>query len=126
MQIEEDDDESYNFNAFRQWMRLCFRLKPADILELVKFVDEMAKIGRENQKSFFSYALKVLRNATIINQGDAKLLRSDLAQRGQVAVKNRCQHQYSQHGNGSGHRQGIMLVHCFLPDQTVQGVTKAG
>ena len=74
---EEDDDEDYNFIAFRQWMRLCFRLKPDDILELVKFVDEIAKIGREKQKSFFSYALKVLRNAAIINQGDAKLVNTD-------------------------------------------------
>jgi DNA polymerase-3 subunit delta' len=52
--IEEDQ---FNFTNFRKWMLLCFDNK---IIELVGFSSEIARIGRENQKDFLLYALKVI------------------------------------------------------------------
>ncbi|MEI6122779.1 MAG: DNA polymerase III subunit delta [Bacteroidota bacterium] len=75
--IEEDEDDSYNFTTLRLWLRLCYRFNNEDTLALVKFVDEISKIGREKQKSFFSYALKVIRNSSLLNHGNEKLVKLD-------------------------------------------------
>ncbi|MEI6853840.1 MAG: hypothetical protein WCL06_13420, partial [Bacteroidota bacterium] len=63
------------FTTVRRWLQLCYGVKSEQKLELVKLIDEIAKIGREKQKSFFSYALKVIRNSAVINQGDARLVK---------------------------------------------------
>jgi DNA polymerase III subunit delta' len=52
--IEEDQS---NFVQFRKWMLLCYDKK---IVDLVGFSSEIARIGRENQKEFLLYALKVV------------------------------------------------------------------
>ena len=51
------DDDSTHFIAFRQWMRACYGGK---IIELIKFASEIAKAGREKQKSFLIYSLRTL------------------------------------------------------------------
>ncbi len=76
-QVDEVDDQNYNYTTVRRWLQLCYGLKGNQKLELVKLIDEIAKIGREKQKSFFSYALKVIRNASVINQGDARIVKLD-------------------------------------------------
>lgn len=58
----QDDDEKENFERFVQWMRLCYSYNLAD---LNKFVGEIAKIGREKQKSFLNSSLRVLRNSIL-------------------------------------------------------------
>ena len=75
--IEEEEDDSNNFTALRQWLRICYRLNNEDALNLVKFVDEISKIGREKQKGFFNYALKVVRNSSLLNHGNDKLVKLD-------------------------------------------------
>ncbi len=42
------DDEKYNFQVFQQWMRLCFKVAVA---ELIDFVDTLRPLGREKQKN---------------------------------------------------------------------------
>ncbi len=76
-QIEDEEDDSFNFTTLRQWLRLCYRFNNEDSLELVKFVDDIAKIGREKQKSFFNFALKVVRNSSLLNHGNEKLVKLD-------------------------------------------------
>ncbi len=76
-QLDQEDDHSFNFTNVRRWFNLCYVFKNDQKLELVKLIDELAKIGREKQKSFFSYALKVIRNSAVINQGDARLVKLD-------------------------------------------------
>jgi DNA polymerase-3 subunit delta' len=76
-QVDEEEDKSYNYTMMRRWFNLCYVFKNEQKIELVKLIDEMAKIGREKQKSFFSYALKVIRNSAVINQGDARLVKLD-------------------------------------------------
>ena len=53
----KNEDDSVHFIAFRQWMRACYGAKVPD---LIKFASEIAKSGREKQKSFLIYSLKTL------------------------------------------------------------------
>jgi DNA polymerase III subunit delta' len=62
--LEQSDDEKYNFNAFRNWMRLCFS---NNIIETNEFVNNIARIGRERQKSFFTYSLRIIRECLMLN-----------------------------------------------------------
>jgi len=45
-------------------MRLCYGAK---VLELQTWIDEMTGIGRERQKAFLQYALRVVRGNYIMN-----------------------------------------------------------
>ena len=66
---ENEAEDSVNFTAFRNWMRLCFA---KDVIALVNWSNEVAKTGRENQKSLLLYALKVIDLCTSINYGKGK------------------------------------------------------
>lgn len=76
-QLDEDDDENFNYRTVRKWLQLCYGLSSNQKLELIKLIDDIAKIGREKQKSLFGYSLKVIRNSTIISQGNAKIVKMD-------------------------------------------------
>ncbi len=59
-----------NATGFLKWFRVCYLGKAT---ELVEWVDEFAKLGRENQKQFLRYALHFLREYMVIKLvGDAK------------------------------------------------------
>ena len=55
--LQHIEDDPFNYTQFRNWMLLCYNNK---IVELVSFSVEISKIGRENQKAFLLYALKVV------------------------------------------------------------------
>jgi len=55
--LQHIEEDQFNFTNFRNWMLLCFDNK---IIELVGFSGEISRIGRENQKDFLLYALKVI------------------------------------------------------------------
>ena len=61
------DETQFNFINFRQWLRLCF--KRDNILELNKFNSEIARLGREKQKSFFNYGLETVHFTILHNMG---------------------------------------------------------
>ncbi|HNW88895.1 MAG TPA: DNA polymerase III subunit delta [Bacteroidales bacterium] len=84
--LQEVDEDDYNFNSLQKWLRLCYRFNNDDVFELNKFIDEISKIGRENQKIFFNYALKIIRNTSLMNHGNEKLLK--LVEDETVFVKN--------------------------------------
>jgi DNA polymerase III subunit delta' len=65
----EDPEDSANLAAFRNWMRLCFA---NDVIALVNWSGEVAKTGRENQKSLLHYALKIIESCASINYGNEK------------------------------------------------------
>ncbi len=50
--------ENDNAADFLDWLRKCWR---GNAVELVKWTDEFAKLGRENQKQFLHYGLHFLR-----------------------------------------------------------------
>ncbi|RLD68651.1 MAG: DNA polymerase III subunit delta [Bacteroidetes bacterium] len=62
--IEESDNEKYHFKLFIELMRLSFAAK---IIDLTKWVDEISNLGREKQKGFLNYSLKMFRENFILN-----------------------------------------------------------
>ena len=63
--IQSSEDSLFNFEQFTQLMRLCYK---KDVIEINTWVDEMARIGREKQKSLFTYALRLIRESFMLNQ----------------------------------------------------------
>lgn len=62
--IQAEDEDSENFERFTSLMRLAYQRKIVDIID---WVDVIARIGRERQKSFLSYALRLLRENFMLN-----------------------------------------------------------
>ncbi|MEE4198018.1 MAG: DNA polymerase III subunit delta [Bacteroidales bacterium] len=58
---EEDND---HFERFKSIMRFAYQRK---IVEIINWVDEIARIGREKQKGFLAYALRLLRENFMLN-----------------------------------------------------------
>ncbi len=58
-------DEDYeNLERFKSLMRLAYSRK---IVEIIDWVDEIARIGREKQKGFLTYSLRLLRENFMLN-----------------------------------------------------------
>lgn len=53
--------------VFLDWMRICYK---GDTVELVQWVDEFSKIGREQQKFFLQYALHFMREYLFYSSTD--------------------------------------------------------
>jgi len=62
--IENSDENKFNFDNFVKLMRICYT---KDVLLLIEWSDEMAKIGREKQKAFLNYAIRLVRENFILN-----------------------------------------------------------
>jgi DNA polymerase-3 subunit delta' len=56
--VAAESAENDNAAAFLDWLRKCWR---GNAVELVKWTEEFAKLGRENQKQFLHYGLHFLR-----------------------------------------------------------------
>jgi len=70
--IESSVDTKLNFEQFMQMMRLSYSGK---LIELIKWVDEIAKLGREKQKAFLTYSLRMIRENLILNQKQINMAR---------------------------------------------------
>lgn len=57
-----DETKSYH-ELFVQWLRLCFANKG---LEIIPFVEQLAKMGRENQKNFLRYGISFIRECCLL------------------------------------------------------------
>lgn len=64
--INQIESEEFNYNQFTKWMRLCYASK---IVELISWVDEMAGIGREIEKNFLLFALRMIRENFMLTAG---------------------------------------------------------
>ncbi|NQU33778.1 MAG: DNA polymerase III subunit delta' [Bacteroidetes bacterium] len=74
LEIKENAIETQaNFLNFRKWLRLCFQ--PKNYTELLRFNQEMAKVGREKQKSFLNYGLEVIHNSILQNNNHGKIVK---------------------------------------------------
>ena len=60
-----------NFELFSEWLRMCLTNKGIRIIE---FVEIIAKSGRENQKNFMRYGIKLLRECMMLISGVNKLV----------------------------------------------------
>jgi len=72
--IETNEDEKNNFFNFSQWMRYCYK---QNIIELIGWVDAISKIGREYQKKFLLYALRIIRQCLLVNYNTKILVKLD-------------------------------------------------
>ncbi len=63
-----------NFNLFVDWVRICWKY---NYMEMSSFVSKISKIGREKQKSFLSFALRMSRNSILKNYHLDKLVKLD-------------------------------------------------
>jgi DNA polymerase-3 subunit delta' len=65
-----EDTKSFH-GLFVQWLRLCYSNKGPDI---IGFVDQISKLGRENQKNFLKYGISFIRECCLIMAGADSLL----------------------------------------------------
>lgn len=69
-EILESNEENHSyFELFVQWMRFCYGKK---IHEIIAWVEQLAKQGREKQKQFLNYALRLLRESYVLNKSPDK------------------------------------------------------
>ena len=64
--MEETEEDAYNQEKFVQMMRLCWERK---MLPVNEFVNEIASLGREREKSFLAHCLRMLRENFARNFG---------------------------------------------------------
>ncbi|HEX3385063.1 MAG TPA: hypothetical protein VHS53_07750 [Mucilaginibacter sp.] len=58
------NEETKSFHAlFVQWLRLCYANKGQEIMS---FVEQVSKLGRENQKNFLKYGISFIRECCLI------------------------------------------------------------
>ena len=70
LQLSGNKDNDHA-KLFLEWMRIAYRGNP---IQMVPWVDKVAKQGRENQKHFLSYALHFLREFTVLKiVGDTRV-----------------------------------------------------
>ncbi|MET3978030.1 DNA polymerase-3 subunit delta' [Mucilaginibacter sp. UYP25] len=67
----QHDTKSYH-ELFVQWLRLCFSNK---VPEILSFVDQMSKMGRENQKNFLRYGTSFIRECTLLRAGAERIVK---------------------------------------------------
>ena len=68
---QPETKEEPQLKEFQRWMQICYK---ANLKELAKWTDEIAKKGRENQKEFLHYALKLIRKCLLVNTFNQSLL----------------------------------------------------
>ncbi len=57
--IKASDDNKFNYESFGNMMRLCYKW---DMSGMMEWVESMVSIGREKQKGFLEYALRMVRD----------------------------------------------------------------
>ncbi len=67
----QQEGKSYH-TLFVQWLRLCFGNKG---IELTGFVDQLSKLGRENQKNFIRYGISFMRECGLLLAEAGELVR---------------------------------------------------
>ncbi len=69
--LNPGEDSQYFFVKFQEMMRFAYQ---REVLELIKWAEEMATIGREKQKSFFDFALRLIREYFMMNMKKSSLV----------------------------------------------------
>jgi len=71
--MEEGMQMKDDFIQFQSWMRLCY--KKGSLEGIKDFVEKISRIGRENQKHFLQYALRIFRESLMFNYGHESIVR---------------------------------------------------
>ena len=72
--IDMEGKETFFFETFKNWMRMCFAGKLPPLLDWIEEISAKS-VGREQQKNFLTYTLRLLRESIISNYADDNLLR---------------------------------------------------
>lgn len=62
--IHTTEEDNYNFEQFTALMRHCYQRK---VIELIEWAEEISRLGREKQKSFLSYSIRLVRENFMLN-----------------------------------------------------------
>lgn len=65
--IDNEDNETVYFSYFQKWMRYCFKFNAPELIDFI--ANDIKPLGREKQKEFLAYGLKIFHNALFINNG---------------------------------------------------------
>lgn len=70
--INENENAGQNLASFQNLMRASIKFDPKAVMT---WIDEIATAGRERQKNFLLYALRIMRESLILNHGDENLVK---------------------------------------------------
>ncbi len=62
--LDPGEDEQFYFQKFQEMMRQAYK---REVLAQIEWAEEMAKIGRDKQKAFFAFALRLIREYFVLN-----------------------------------------------------------
>ncbi len=68
------EDEEFFFTKFQEMMRQAYK---REVLAQIEWAEEMAKIGRDRQKAFFAFALRLVREYFVMNFKEKELVYLD-------------------------------------------------
>ena len=69
--LTENESAEWDLATFQSWMRACLKF---DMQKINGLIAEFSDLGRERQKNFFSYCLRVVRECVVINYADSGLV----------------------------------------------------
>ncbi|MBW6490392.1 MAG: DNA polymerase III subunit delta [Lentimicrobium sp.] len=72
--VESGESDQSDFELFRTWMRLCFK---KDIKVILKLSNDFHGLGRERQKRFFIYCMKVIRFGILHHYENSEQVRAE-------------------------------------------------
>lgn len=68
--LQNDEENAENFELFASLMRTCYK---RDVLALLDWSDKVCTFGRERQKNFLNYSIRMLRENFMLNQNVSDL-----------------------------------------------------
>jgi DNA polymerase-3 subunit delta' len=69
--INPGEDEQFFFQKFQEMMRYAYK---REVSAQIEWADEMAKIGRDKQKAFFAFALRLIREYFVSNMKQSSMV----------------------------------------------------
>lgn len=72
--LKNEDNEKFLFQTLQKWMRYCFKEAISLLIDFITI--DIKPLGREKQKEFLEYGLKVIHNTLLFNNnlGDCVML----------------------------------------------------
>ncbi len=69
--LRPGEDTQFFFAKFQEMMRFAFQRQ---VVELIQWAEEMSRIGRDKQKMFFNYSLRLIREFFMMNLKNDRLV----------------------------------------------------
>ncbi|MCD6090789.1 MAG: DNA polymerase III subunit delta [Bacteroidales bacterium] len=71
--ISNSSEMMENYELFVEWMRLCYKKGSLEGIKI--WVEKTSKFGREKQKSFLDFSLRMVRESLLLNYGNDQLVK---------------------------------------------------